>query len=113
MYTGILEEDEVMMPPAVEFAVMALCADYPRRAEVIESRNATYPILMEYRFLNYRMLGAAVEIAGTRDALLFIKEIGSGVGYAASELWSLSEAIYKDRKREVKRNIARRLRLYE
>nr|MBE6545652.1 hypothetical protein [Oscillospiraceae bacterium] len=113
MHAGLLDEGEAMMPIAIEFAIMALCADYPRRAEVIESKNATYRIIMEYRFLNYRMLGAAVEIAGTRDALLFIKEIGSGVGYAASELWSLSESIYKDRKREVKRNIARRLCLYE
>lgn len=113
MYAGILDEGESMMPPAIEFVIMALCADYSRRAEVIESKNATYRILMEYRFLNYRMLGAAIEIAGTRDALLFIKDIGSGVGYAASELWSLSETVYKDRKREVKRNIARRLCLYE
>ena len=56
-------------------------------------------------------MNAAVEVAGPRDALVFIKDIGYGIGYAASDLLVLSEVVYKQRKTEVKYNIARRLSL--
>lgn len=103
--------DEVIMPDSIENIVIALCADYMRRAEVISSRSAPYNVIMEYRFLNYRIMNAAIEIAGSRDALYFINDIGHNVGYAASELWVLSELMYKERKREVRDNIAKRLSL--
>ncbi|MBO7195726.1 MAG: hypothetical protein J6V80_00140 [Clostridia bacterium] len=103
--------DEVLMPQSIDNIVTALCADYMRRAEVISGRSAPYNVIMEYRFLNYRIMNAAIEIAGSRDALFFINDIGHDVGYAASELWVLSEMIYKQRKKEVKDNIARRLSL--
>ena len=103
--------DEPVMPEELEGLIVALCADFYRRSEVIRDRSAPYNVIMEYRFLNYRMVNAAVEVAGTRDALEFIWDIGSGRGYADSELWVLSEAVYKERKREVKSNIARRLSL--
>lgn len=103
--------DELLMPEGVEALIVALCADYPRRAEVIGERTAPYNVIMEYRFLNYRIMNAAIEIAGPRDALGFIKDIGKNIGYADSELWVLSERAYKLRKREVKENIARRLSL--
>ena len=103
--------DEILIPEALDDIVVALCADYSRRAEVITSRNAPYNVIMEYRFLNYRIMNAAMEIAGSRDALFFIKDIGQDIGYAASDLYVLSEKIYKERKREVKINIAKRLSL--
>lgn len=103
--------DELLMSPELENLISALCADYSRRAEVIAHRTAPYNVIMEYRFLNYRIMNAAVEIAGSRDALFFINDIGHDIGYAASELWVLSEIHYKQRKREVKYNIARRLSL--
>lgn len=104
--------DEILMPEGVERLVTAICADYFRRAEVIGNRSAPYNVIMEYRFLNYRIMNAAVEIAGPRDALGFIKDIGMDIGYAASELWILSERAYKTRKKEVRDNIARRLSLW-
>lgn len=105
MYNGLL------MPSELETLIVALCADYTRRAEVIFNRTAPYNVIMEYRFLNYRIMNAAIEIAGSRDAICFIKDIGRNVGYAQSDLWILSEARYKQLKREVKDNIARRLSL--
>ena len=103
--------DEIIIPDGLENLIKALCADYPRRAEVIENRTASFSVIMEYRFLNYRMMNAAIEVAGPRDALAFIKDIGEDIGYATSELGLLSERAYKNRKREVKNNIARRLSL--
>ena len=103
--------DEYVMPMELEGLIVALCADFCRRSKVIQDKSAPYNVIMEYRFLNYRIVNAAIEIAGSRDALEFIWDIGSGRGYAESELWVLSEAVYKQRKKEVKSNIARRLSL--
>ena len=103
--------DEYMIPTELDQLIIALCADYLRRADVISDRSAPYNVIMEYRFLNYRIMNAAIEIVGTRDALLFVYDIGNNVGYAASDLYLLSESVYKQRKKEVKENIARRLSL--
>jgi predicted metal-dependent TIM-barrel fold hydrolase len=62
--------------------------------------------------LNYRILDAAIAVAGERDAEIFIHEIGSAIGYAKSDLYALSETTYKIRKIEVKRSIAKRLSLF-
>ena len=103
--------DEVVMPNGLEEIIKSLCADYTRRAVVLTCSNAPFNVIMEYRFLNYRIMNAAIEIAGTRDARCFIKDIGEEIGYAETELWLLSEAEYKHRKTQVKYNIARRLSL--
>jgi hypothetical protein len=103
--------DEAVMPEGVEEIIKSLCADYTRRALVIECRNAPFNVIMEYRFLNYRMMNAAIEVAGPRDARCFIKDIGEATGYAESDLFLLSESVYKQRKNAVKNNIARRLSL--
>lgn len=103
--------DEILIPVGLDKIIIALCADYLRRSIVISDRTAPYNVIMEYRFLNYRMMNAAIEIAGSRDAALFIYDIGNNIGYAESELFSLSEKVYKERKKEVKENIARRLSL--
>lgn len=103
--------DEIVMTEGLENLIVALCADYERRAIVIENKTAPFNVIMEYRFLNYRIMNAAIEVAGPRDAVGFIKDIGGEIGYAASELWILSEKAYKKRKIQVKNNIARRLSL--
>ena len=102
---------ESLMPTEFDNLITALCGDYLRRADIISRRDAPYNVIMEYRFLNYRIMNAAVEIAGSRDAILFVYDIGNNIGYAASDLYCLSEAVYKERKMEVKYNIARRLSL--
>lgn len=103
--------NELLMPSGLDGVITALCADYSRRAEVICNRTAPYNVIMEYRFLNYRIMNAAIEAAGPRDAAGFIRDIGMNIGYAQSDLWVLSEVAYKQRKKEVKDNIARRLSL--
>ena len=52
--------DELMIPDGLDAIVISLCADFSRRAEVISNRTAPYNVIMEYRFLNYRMINAAV-----------------------------------------------------
>ena len=102
--------DEILMPKTLDAIVIALCADYARRASAIEEREIPFNVTMEYRFLNYRIINAAMEIAGERDALAFVTEIGEKRGYTSSNLY-LSESVYKTRKKEVKENIAKRLSL--
>ena len=113
MYAEVLTTADNVVPPAVELLIMALCADYERREKIIAEGRATHSIIMEYRFLNYRIFKAASEIAGPVDAEDFIKEIGSGVGYATSRLFRMSERLYKQRKQQIKLNIAKQLCLYE
>lgn len=103
--------DEHIMDNGLEEIIKSLCADFTRRDLVIKCRNAPFNVIMEYRFLNYRIMNAAIEIVGTRDARAFIKDIGEETGYADTDLWLLSEVVYKERKSEVKCNIARRLSL--
>ena len=101
---------EILIPRTLNSVIVSLCADYQRRSIVIEKKNAPFNVIMEYRFLNYRMLDAAMEIAGERDALSFITEIGKKTGHTNSDTY-ICEALYKSRKKEVKANIARKLSL--
>ncbi len=102
--------NEILIPKTLDAVIIALCADYARRALEIEKRDIPFNVTMEYRFLNYRIINAAMEVAGERDALTFVSEIGSKIGYTASSTY-LSETVYKNRKREVKENIAKKLSL--
>ena len=103
--------NEYVMPKGVDNIVRSLCADYFRRSSVIAERSAPYTVIMEYRFLNYRIMNATLEIVGSRDALAIISDIGKNRGYAKSESL-FSEKTYKKQKDAVKRNIARRLSLW-
>lgn len=93
--------------------VIALCKDYARRESVIKEGNLSRRTLCELRYYNYTIFNAASEIVGERDAREFISDIGGSVGYAVSNLEYFSEAYYKSKKIEVKRNIARRLHLID
>ena len=104
--------DEKVMPQAVDRLVVALCADYFRRKRIVERGGAPYTVIMECRYLNYRILDAACQIVDASDAESFIREIGEGVGYADSIISRLSESTYKIKKKEVKRSIAKRLSLF-
>lgn len=93
--------------------IIALCLDYGRRRDAIRDGVYERRTLMEYRYLNFRILEAALEIAGERDAELFIKEIGERTGYAKSELYRLCEVNYKRKKSDIKRAIAIKLHLID
>ncbi len=99
--------------PGLDMAVIGLCADYGRRKRALERGGLGFRVEMEYRYYNNKILDAATEIAGERDGEVFIHDIGYRVGYAASELYYLSEAAYKTKKQEVKVGIARKLHLME
>lgn len=93
--------------------IVALCRDFERRKKAIAEKSYGARTLMEYRYINFRMLEAVAELAGEDDAECFINEIGSKTGYAKSELYRLSEATYKRRKSEAKRAIALKLHLVD
>ena len=103
--------DELVMSKTLDEIIKAYCADFLRRAEVIADKSAPFNVIMEYKFLNYRIFDAASEMSGVGNALAFITDIGEGRGYAKSELSAMSESVYKTKKREIKLNIARRLSL--
>lgn len=91
--------------------VVAHCADYFRRKEIIKNGNVPTRVLMELRYLNFRILDAACATVGEDDAEMFILEIGERRGYAESRVAHLSEAAYKIKKQEVRWAIARSIHL--
>ena len=95
----------------VEEIVIALCRDYRRRQLAIEEGSASRRVLMEYAYLNSKMLLAAGEVTGGAYANAFIEDIGEGIGYAHSGIDTLSENTYKTYKRQIKRAIAKKLHL--
>ncbi|MBQ9085242.1 MAG: hypothetical protein IJY24_06270 [Clostridia bacterium] len=112
MGTRYVRQEELGYTPTLDSLVVALCADYFRRQDAIEGARFSRRVDMEYRYLNYLIHEAAAEIAGEREALTFIEEIGQKIGYAASSIY-LSENAYKVRKQEVKTGIARKLHLLD
>ncbi len=96
---------------SLDLLIIALCADYQRRKEVIENRQAQRRVDTEFRYLNFKIYDAAAEIVGEGLAELFIYEIGNKVGYAKSEVGSMSESTYKIYKKRVKDNLSVRLYL--
>ena len=104
--------DEKVMPKGTDALVVALCADYFRRKRLIERKTASYTVIMECRYLNYRILDAAASVVGTAYAERFIREIGERRGYDPSGDIYMSEIYYKRKKREVKLAIAKRLSIF-
>lgn len=93
--------------------VEALCADYKRQRELITSGKLEHRTAVELRYYSFKIFDAVAEIVGERDAETMIREVGENIGYAKSDLFYFSEALYKTRKLEVKYNIARRLHLID
>ena len=99
---------------SLEGLIIALCRDHARRVREIESGYVSRRTLAELRYLNIKLLTAAAEIAGERNAEAFIREIGEGIGYAKSDLMErMSEVSYKRYKAFIKENIAKKLHLAE
>ena len=91
--------------------VIALCIDYARREAAIISRSLSKRTDTEYRYYNFKIFAAVAEIVGERYADGYIKEIGNRTGYAKSEISGVSEVTYKNYKRLIKNNIAKKLHL--
>lgn len=90
--------------------VSAFCRDYDRRAAAVKQNKGSKRVLTELRFINYKVLEAAREIAGV-DAEIYIREIGKKKGFASSDIARLSEVAYKLKKAEIVANIAKHLYL--
>ena len=91
--------------------IIALCLDYARRQKAIEEHSASKRTDTEFRYYNFKIFDAAAEIVGERFAVRYIEEIGGRVGYAKSSLDCVSEITYKNYKRMIKDNIAKKLHL--
>lgn len=89
--------------------IIALCLDYARRQTAIEEKSVTRRTDTEFRYYNFRIFEATAEIVGERTAEKYIKEIGERTGYAKSEIEGVSEITYKNCKRLIKNNIAKKL----
>jgi len=96
---------------SVEEIVIALCLDYKRRKEELILRRLPRRVLMEYAYLNSKILTAAGEITGGAMAEAFIEDIGLARGYVKSEIVSVSESVYKKYKKAIKAAIAKKLNL--
>ena len=98
---------------SLDILISALCLDFPRRENAISEALASRRTLTEYRYLNFKIFDAVKDVVGEELAMLYIKEIGENIGYANSRLDILSEVAYKQRKKEVKDNIAKKLHLQD
>lgn len=96
---------------SLDTLVSALCADYSRRSELIRSGSISRRVETELRYLNAKIVDATLELCEDYELEGFITEIGSSVGYARSTLSHMSEVTYKNRKKEIKNNIAQKLYL--
>ena len=92
--------------------LVAFCRDYFSRKAVIESGKCSRRTRMEYEYINGRIADATREIVGDYFEV-FIKEIGESIGYTHSRVDNLCENLYKQYKKEVKINIARKLHLID
>ena len=96
---------------SLDVLIVALCRDFPRRAEAIKKGNGARRTLTEYRYLNFKIFEAVSEVVERPFVMPFIMEIGENIGYANSKIGELSERAYKTRKKLVKENIAKKLHL--
>ena len=96
----------------LDFLIVAFCRDFETRERSIKEKSCQRRTLMEYEYINRRLVDAAREIVG-ESYRTYIKEIGERIGYAYSRIDYLSETDYKIKKREVKLNIARKMHLLD
>ena len=96
----------------LDFLIVAFCRDFETRERSIKEKSCKRRTLMEYEYINRRLVDAAREIVG-ESYRTYIKEIGERIGYAYSRIEHLSETDYKLKKREVKLNIARKMHLLD
>ena len=98
---------------SVDVLVSALCADYERRENAIESKSMTLRTDTEFRYLNFKIYDAVAECVGEDICELFIREIGSRTGYSKSAVDFMCESTYKIYKLKAKRAIAVALHLID
>ena len=95
----------------LDLLITALCLDYKRRKIAIESGVLSKRTDTEFRYYNFKMFDATAEIVGERFAEIYIEEIGKRIGFAKSNIDCVSEITYKNYKKMIKDNIAKKLHL--
>lgn len=113
MGTWSLEYRSIGYTSSLDALVRALCQDYERRKNAIAEGSIGKRTHMEYAYINGKMLDAARELAGNKEAEIYIREIGEKRGYAYSDIPCASEVLYKKQKQKIKLNIARKLHLLD
>lgn len=98
---------------SLDMLIIALAADYKRRAEEIAKKELPPRILMEYKYYNTKIFNATAEVVGEANAERYIYDIGHNKGYPKNGDIYTAEAIYYRNKRESKRGIARALNFIE
>lgn len=98
---------------SVDLLVSALCLDFPRREKAIREGGVSRRTLIEFRYLNFKIMEAVGEVVTATEAMTYIKEIGENIGYAKTKFTELSEVAYKTRKKSIRDNIARKLHLLD
>ena len=96
---------------SLERMIEGLCFDYERRKREIAEDKLPKRVLIEYKFLNGKIMEAAIEIVGHIDSEVMIYDIGMRRGYAKSPINRFSEIHYKMLKAKIKLNIAKKLLL--
>ena len=102
-----------VLTKSVEAVVVALCLDYERRERALLEKSVTKRTDTEFRYYNFKIFDAVAEITGERYALDYINEIGRRTGYAKTKLDFQSEVSYKNLKKIIKENIAKKLHLID
>ena len=96
----------------LDYLIVAICRGFRTRARAIEEKSFKRRTLMEYEYMNRRLIEAASDVVGD-EYEIYIKEIGEKIGYAYSEIEEISETQYKNNKKEIKINIAKKLHLLD
>ena len=95
----------------LDLLITALCLDYLRRQRALELGTVSRRIDTEFRYYNFKIFDATSEVVGEKLAEIYIEEIGKRTGYAQSKIDCASETAYKEYKRRIKENIAKKLHL--
>ena len=108
---NVKNEGDLGYTESLDFVVVALCAAYDRRRRAGLREGLSRRVLMEYEYLDILIREGADEIVGPSLGEIFIREIGSRIGYAKSSVDRYSESVYKQLKLCIKLNVARKLHL--
>ena len=97
---------------ALDFLIIAFCRGFDARERAIDEKSCSRRTVMEYEYINRRLVDASREIVGD-DYLIYIYEIGEKIGYAHSRVSDICETDYKMKKKQVKMNMARKMHLLD
>ena len=99
------------LPTVLNRLIVALVADYERRASILRRRAAAEDVLDRYHRLNRAIDEAIEEVCEPAICRQMRLDIGDCRGARRTPLYFLGEGLYKRRKRAAKERIAQKLGL--